>query len=66
MTAGHLHTSFKVSRAGADKPAMNYLVVLFGVHPAVFLGQTILCAGAVLTLYIMRRRVRQGRRTPTF
>jgi hypothetical protein len=27
---------------------------------------TVAVAGSILTLYIMRRRVRLGRRTPTF
>jgi hypothetical protein len=59
-------TVVQVHVPGADKTAMNYFVMFFGVHPALFLGQTLLCAGAMLTLYIMRRRVRLGRRTPTF
>jgi hypothetical protein len=41
-------------------------VFVVGVNPVLYLGQTLLVAGAVLTLYIMRRRVRLGRRQPTF
>jgi hypothetical protein len=44
--------------------SLNLLVV--GMNPALIVFQSLACAGAVLTLYIMRRRVRLGRRTPTF
>jgi hypothetical protein len=43
-----------------------FQVFLIGVNPVLYLGQNLLFAGAVLTLYIMRRRVRLGRRQPTF
>ena len=46
----------------------NNVIQLFmvGVNPVLYLGQTFFVAGAILSLYIMRRRVRLGRRTPTF
>ena len=40
---------------------MNTLVEVFiGVHPVYFWAQQMLVASAVLSLYIMRRRVRLG------
>jgi hypothetical protein len=36
------------------------------IHPALVLFQNLAMAGVVLSLYIMRRRVRLGRRMPTF
>jgi hypothetical protein len=47
---------------------MDNVIQLFilGVNPVLYLGQTFFVAGAVLSLYIMRRRVRLGRRVPTF
>jgi uncharacterized integral membrane protein len=36
------------------------------ISPALFALLILAVSGAVLTLYIMRRRVRQGRRTPKF
>jgi len=46
---------------------MNTIVEVFvGVHPVYYWAQNMLVAGAILSLYIMRRRVRLGRRQPTF
>jgi hypothetical protein len=44
----------------------NVLHVYVGLNPLVFYCQSLLVAGAALTLYLMRRRVRLGRRQPTF
>jgi hypothetical protein len=35
------------------------------IAPSLFLMQNVAFAGIALSLFIMRRRVRQGRRTPT-
>jgi hypothetical protein len=55
MTTGHLSGSFKNSPTGAD-------TVRMAINPMLL----VTVAGSILTLYIMRRRVRLGRRTPTF
>ena len=36
------------------------------MHPAIFVLTLLAATGSVLTLYIMRRRVRLGRRIPKF
>jgi hypothetical protein len=46
----------KVSPDTADRIGMNNMLLL----------ATLAAAGGALTLYIMRRRVRLGRRTPKF
>jgi hypothetical protein len=46
---------------------MNTVLEVFvGVNPVIYWAQTMLVAGGALTLYLMRRRVRLGRRQPTF
>jgi hypothetical protein len=46
---------------------MEPVIQLFvGVNPVLYYGQSLLIAGTVLSLYLMRRRVRLGRRQPTF
>ena len=51
----------------ADLVVMEPVIQLFvGVNPVLYYGQSLLVAGTVLSLYLMRRRVRLGRRQPTF
>jgi len=46
---------------------MNTVIELYvGVNPALYYFQMLAMAGTLLTLYMMRRRVRLGRRQPTF
>ena len=45
---------------------MNEIHLFVGVNPALYYLQVLGVTGSVLTLYLMRRRVRLGRRQPSF